>query len=143
MSKIEFIRTVSDWTQPLRKDYYTEDFQLTHPQPTPPMDRNAVFAMHEQMQAAMPDIRTVIEEIRAEGDGVVLTSHWAGTFANDFDLSVMGLGIIPATGKAVVFPTSTVRFSFDGDKICRIHDPATGPDAGPAGFVKALGAEMA
>jgi hypothetical protein len=72
----------------------------------------------------------------------MLTSHWEGTFVNDFDLSAMGLGVAPATGKAVVFPTSTIRISFDGDKISRIHDPATDPDAGPAGFFKALGMEM-
>jgi hypothetical protein len=55
----------------------------------------------------------------------------------------MGLGVVPATKKAVVFPTSTVRIGFDGDKIGRVHDPATKPDAGPAGFVKALGVQMA
>ncbi len=142
MNKIEYIRTVNDWTKPFRKDYYTEDFQSTNAQGTPPMDRDTVLAMHGLMKAALPDIRTVIEEIREEGDDVVLTSHWAGTFINDFDLSVMGLGVIPATGKAVVFPTSTIRISFDGDKISRIDHPATGPDAGMAGFVKALGVEL-
>jgi hypothetical protein len=73
---------------------------------------------------------------------VVVTSHWEGTFVNDFDLSALGLGVAPATGKAVVFPTSTIRISFDGDQISRIHDPATGPDVGTAGFLKALGVEL-
>jgi hypothetical protein len=41
-----------------------------------------------------------------------------------------------------VFPTSTIRISFDGDQISRIHDPATGPDVGTAGFLKALGVEL-
>jgi predicted ester cyclase len=142
MNKIEFTRRVNDWTKPIQKDYYTEDFQLTNAQGTPPMGRDSVLAMSHLMQSAMPDIRTVIEEIHEEGDKVVLTSHWEGTFVNDFDLSVMGMGVIPATGKAVVFPTSTIRISFDGDKISRIHDTATEPDAGMAGFVKALGVKM-
>jgi predicted ester cyclase len=142
MNKIEFVRSVNDWTNPLRKDYYTEAFQLTNAQSAPPMDRDSVLAMGQLMQSAMPDIRTVIEDIREEGDDVVLTSHWEGTFVNDFDLSGMGLGVIPATGKAVVFPTSTIQISFDGGKISRIHDPATGSDVGQAGFFKALGVNM-
>jgi thiamine pyrophosphate-dependent acetolactate synthase large subunit-like protein len=142
MNKIELVRKVNDWSKPRRKDYYTDDFQLTNAQGAPPSDRDATLAMGELMQSAMPDVRTVIEDIREEGDDVLVTSHWEGTFVNDFDLSAMGLGVAPATGKAVVFPTSTVRISFDGDKISRIHDPATEPGAGTAGFLKALGVEM-
>ncbi|MEJ2209549.1 MAG: nuclear transport factor 2 family protein [Anaerolineae bacterium] len=142
MNKIELVRDLNDWSTPHLRDYYTEDFQVTNAQGGPPSDRDATLAMGELMQAAMPDIRTVIEDIREEGDDVVLTSHWEGTFVNDFDLSGMGLGIIPATGKAVVFPTSTIRISFEDGRVSRIHDPATGPDAGPAGFFKAIGVEM-
>ena len=142
MDKIELVRMVNDWTTPPQKEYYTDDFQLTNAQGSPPSDRDAVLAMGQLMQSAMSDIRTVIEDIREEGDDVVLTSHWEGTFVNDFDLSALGLGVAPATGRAVVFPTSTIRISFDGDKISRIHDPATEPDAGTAGFFKALGVDM-
>jgi thiamine pyrophosphate-dependent acetolactate synthase large subunit-like protein len=142
MNKIEIVRKVNDWSEPRRKDYYADNFQSTNAQGAPPSDRDAAFAIGQLMQSAMPDIRTVVEDIREDGDDVVLTSHWEGTFVNDFDLSAMGLGVAPATGKAVVFPTSTIRISFDGDRISRIHDPATDPDAGPAGFFKALGMEM-
>lgn len=142
MDKIEFVKSVNDWTKPRRKDYYTDDFQLTNAQGGPAMDRDATLAMGQLMQSAMPDIRTVIEDIREEGDDVVLTSHWEGTFVNDFDLSVLGMGIAAATGKAVVFPTNTIRISFEDGKISRIHNPATGPDAGTAGFFKAFGVDM-
>lgn len=142
MDKIELVKSVNDWTKPRRKDYYTDDFQFTNAQGGPAMDRDATFAMGQLMQSAMPDIRTVIEDIGEEGDDVVLTSHWEGTFVNDFDLSVLGMGVAPATGKAIVFPTSTIRISFEDGKISRIHNPATGPDTGTAGFFKALGVEM-
>jgi predicted ester cyclase len=142
MNKIELAKFVNRWDIPDRSSYYTDDFQLTNAQGAPPSGRDETIAMGQLMQSAMPDIRTVIEDIREEGDDVVLTSHWEGTFTNDFDLSVLGMGVVPATGKAVVFPTSTIRISFDGDKIARIHDPATDPDAGPAGFFKALGVNM-
>lgn len=69
--------------------------------------------MGELMESALPDVSTVIEDIREEGDEVAATSHWEGTLTNDLDLSPMGAGVIPATGRAVVFPTSTVRIGFD------------------------------
>jgi hypothetical protein len=140
MSRIELIKAVNNWDTPNRGSYYTDDFQFTNELGDPPNDKNTVLMMGELMQSALPDISTVIEDYREEGDSVVLTSHWEGTFSNDFDLSAMGLGVIPATGKAIVFPTSTVRITFDGDKICALHDPATGPESGMAGFLKALSA---
>jgi hypothetical protein len=90
--------------------------------------------------SAFPDVSTVIEDIREEGDGLV-SSHLGGTFTNDFDLAAMGMGVIPATGAALDFPTTTFPVSFYGDKISKPHDPDTGPDAGMTGFLKALGAE--
>jgi hypothetical protein len=140
MTKIELAKSVNDWSIPDRGSYYTDDFEFTTAVGDPPMDKNGALAMAGLMAAALPDILTVIEDIREEGDSVILTSHWEGTFANDFDLSAMGMGVIPATGKTVVFPTSTIRIDFRGDKICAIHDPGTGPNAGAGGFLKALGA---
>ena len=140
MSRIELVKLVNDWDTPNRGFYYTDDFLFTNALGDPPMDKNAMLAMGDLMQSALPDISTVFDDIREEDDSVVVTSHWEGTFANDFDLSAMGMGVIPATGKAVVFPTSTIRIDFDGDKICAVYDPATGADAGMAGFLKALSA---
>lgn len=140
MSKIELVKLVNSWDLADRSSYYTDDFVLTNAKGDPPSDKDGVLAMGDLMATALPDISTVIEDIREEGDSVILTSHWEGTFANDFDLSAMGVGVIPATGKTVVFPTSTIRIDFDGDKICAIHDPGIGPDAGVGGFLKALGA---
>jgi predicted ester cyclase len=140
MTKIELVKAVNDWSTPDRGSYYTDDFVLTNAAGDAPGDKSGVLAMGDLMAAALPDVSTVIEDVREEGDSVVLTSHWEGTFANDFDLSPLGMGVIPATGKAVIFPTSTIRIDFDGDKICAIHDPSTGPDAGMGGFLKALGA---
>jgi hypothetical protein len=139
MTKIELDKLVNDWSSPDRGSYYTDDFEFTTAAGDPPMDKSGALAMADLMGSALPDISTVVEDIREGGDSIILTSHWEGTFANDFDLSAMGMGVIPATGKTVVFPTSTIRIDFDGDKICAIHDPGTGPDAGVGGFLKALG----
>jgi hypothetical protein len=83
-------------------------------------------------------LSAVIDEIQEEGDGVVLTSHYAVTFTSDFNLSAMGAGVLPTTGRAVVFSPNTVRVRFGGDRIARVHTQDIGPDAGMPGFVKAL-----
>lgn len=142
MSRIDVAKSVLDWSNPRLEDYYTDDFQMVNADGSPPMDRDATLTMSRLMQSAMPDIQTVIEDIREDGDDVLLTSHWEGTLTNDFDLSALGIGVVPATGKLVVFPTSTIRISFEGDRLSQVYNAATGPDAGTAGFLKALGVEM-
>jgi hypothetical protein len=54
----------------------------------------------------------------------------------------MGMGVLRATGETVVFPSQRDRVSFDGDKISALHNMETGPDAGMAGFFKALGVKV-
>jgi len=53
------------------------------------------------------------------------------------------MGVIPATGAVVRFPTRTLHVSFDGDQISGIHDADAGPDAGLPGILKALRARAA
>ena len=67
------------------------------------------------------------------------TGRITGTFTNDFDLTQMGMGVVPASGKMVEFPASTNQISFNGDKVSRFHNTETGPDAGLPGMLKALG----
>ena len=141
MNKIEIARSAFTWDNPDKISHFSDDFQSTDALGSPPMDKSTWFAMGPLMESAIPDITYLIEDIRKEGDGVAITGRFSGTFTNDFDLSVMGMGVIPATGAAVDFPSSTLQLSFDGDKISRVHDPSIGQDAGMAGWLKALGVE--
>ena len=97
MNRIELVKSANEWGIPDRDSLYTDDFQFTDALDSPPMDKRTLLAMAELMQSALPDITTVIEDIREEGEEVVVTSHWAGTFTKDFDLSAMGAGVIPAS----------------------------------------------
>jgi hypothetical protein len=119
--------------------YLSDDFQFTDSIGGPPFDKAGWIGMGKLFQRSFPDIKEVIDDIREEGDQVMLTSHFEGTFTNDLDLSVVGMGVIPASGKMVVFPSSTNEISFDGDKISKIHNTATGPDAGLSGLLVAMG----
>jgi predicted ester cyclase len=142
MSRIDLVKAAFDLDRPDQYSYYSDDFQFTDALGSPPQDRDTWIAMGQLMRSAFPDLSLVIEDIREEGDGVVVTSHFSGTFSNDMDLSPLGLGVVPATGKAVEFRPATNVVSFDNGKISELHDPNTGPDAGVAGFGKALGVDM-
>jgi predicted ester cyclase len=142
MNKIELVKVAFDLDSPDRIRLWSEDFQRTDVLGNPPMDWASWQAMNGLMRSAFPDLGLVIEDIREEGDDVVVTTRFTGTFINDLDLSFMGMGIVPATGKAVNFPTGTDRISFDNGKIQKLHGLDTGPDSGFVGFFKALGMEM-
>jgi predicted ester cyclase len=141
MSKTDLIKTAwnLDNSEAERAAYLSDDFRWTDEMGSPPMDKESWLAMGRLMESAFPDLSYVIEDIQETGDCLAVTGRFAGTFTNDFDLSAMGMGVIPATGAPVAFPSSTARVCFDGDKILDVHDLGNGPDAGMAGFFQTLG----
>jgi predicted ester cyclase len=140
MNRIELVKAAFDVDNPDRYSYLSDDFQWTDELGSPPMDKRTWLGMSDMIEPAFPDLSVVIEDIREEGDGVVITSRFRGTFKKDLDLSPLGMGVIPATGKVVGFPSGTDLVSFSNGKISEMHNRDTGPDAGMAGFFKALGA---
>jgi predicted ester cyclase len=142
MNKIELVKAAYNLADPEQYSHYADDFQYTDAQGNPPQDKATWVAMGQLLRSAFPDLSLVIEDIREEGDGVVVRAHFSGTFTNDLDVSPLGLGIVPATGKPVNFPPGTNRVSIDNGKISKMYGLDTGPDAGMAGFLKALGVNM-
>lgn len=142
MNKIDIVKKAFSFDTPpeVQREYLTNDYQFTDSVGGPPMDKEAWFGMGEMMRASIPDIGFSIDEIRQEGEDVLLTGRFTGTFKHDIDLSAMNMGVIPATGKAITVPAGTSRISFVGDKISRNHNLDTGPTAGLAGFLAAFGA---
>jgi predicted ester cyclase len=141
VNKIEIVKKAFSYDTPPEEqsEYLTDDYQFVDSVGSPPMDKEAWFGMGELMQASIPDIDFIIDEIHQEGEDVILTGHFTGTFKNDLDLSAMNMGVIPATGKAIDIPGGTSRISFTGDKISKNHNLDTGPNAGMAGFLAAFG----
>jgi hypothetical protein len=140
MNKMELVKLAFNGDGPEPGFYLSDDFQWSDELDNPAMDKASFLAMAQPLQSALPDLSLVIEDIREDGDDVLVTSHYAGTFTNDLDLSSVGMGVISATGKAIVLPSQRDRVSFDADKLSEVHNLETGPDAGMAGFIKALGA---
>jgi hypothetical protein len=138
MNRIELVKAAFNSHDPDRVAYFSDDFQWTDELGSPAIDRSTWLAMGALMESAFTNTAYVIDDIRETGDSVVVASHFTGTFSNDLDLSSVGMGVIPATGKVVVAPSQRDRVCFDGNKISEFHNLETGPDAGIAGFIKAL-----
>ena len=139
MNKIDIVKAAFNFDDPERSmDHFSDNFQATDSVGGPPTDKAGWFGMGEMMRASFPDIDYVFDDIKLEGEDVLVVGRFKGTFKNDSDLSAMNMGSFPASGKAVDFPASTSRISFDGDKISKSLDLDTGPDAGLAGFFSAL-----
>ena len=139
MNKIDIVKTAFNFDDRERSmEYFSDNFQATDSVGSPPMDKAGWFGMGEMMRASFPDIDYVFDDIKLEGEDVLVVGRFKGTFKNDFDLSAMNMGVIPANGKEVDFPDATSRVSFQGDKISKSHSLNTGPNAGMAGFISAL-----
>lgn len=103
------------------------------------MDKEAYIGMSYMMVAAFPDLEFVRTGLREEGDHVVMTGHFIGTFKNDFDLSAMGLGVIPASGKTIEFPDASNNVEVKAGKIARLEALSGG---GVEELLAILGAKM-
>ena len=102
------------------QDYFANDFQWVQADGTV-MDRAAYLGMANLLLSAIPDLKHVVSEVRDEDGSILLVSHFEGTHENDLDLSALGMGVFPASGRKIVFPEGTARLSVRDDKIIRLE----------------------
>jgi predicted ester cyclase len=117
--------------------YLSDNFHSFDKDDNVQMDKQAYIGMSQLLASAFSDFRAVYSDTHEEGDSVVVTYHFEGTQTGDLDLSAMGLGVIPASGKRVVWPEDTVEFGIEGEKIVSIRPH--GDTGGMAAFFEALG----
>ena len=104
------------------------------------LTKDGFLNLGRMMHAAFTGYGFVVTGLSEEGDYVIITGHNEGMHTADLDLSAMGLGILPASGKKIVWPEASAKLTIAGDKIKRLQ-----PYAGPAGlkaFLSALGIEL-
>ena len=124
-SKADVIRKWEEesWANPpssvveATEKYYSDGFQGLDKDGKVLSDKAAFVGMTQLLFNAFKDFKGVVHDISEQDDGVIMTFHFEGTHTGDFDLSAMGLGVIPATGKRVVTPESKTRFMVEGDQI--------------------------
>lgn len=97
--------------------FFSDDFKSLDKDGNVISGKAEFVASNKQLMEAFKDFKGVVHDISEVGDSVILTFHFEGTHTGDFDLSAMGLGVIPATGKKVVTPESKTRFMIEGDQI--------------------------
>ncbi len=118
----------------------SDDFQNLDQNGNVALTKDGFLNLFRMMSAAFTHIGFVVSELYEEGDHVIITGHNEGVHTSDLDLSPMGLGILPASGKRVVWPEASAKLTIVGDKVTRLE-----PHAGPAGmkaFLAALGVEV-
>lgn len=117
-----------------------DDFQNLDQDGNVALTKDGILNLGRMMHAAFSGYGFVVSDLSAEGDHVIITGHNEGIHTADLDLSAMGLGILPATGKKIVWPEASAKLTIAGDKIKRLQ-----PYAGPAGlkaFLSALGIDL-
>jgi predicted ester cyclase len=144
-SKLDVYRAYNEasWANPpssfLEADmtYLSDDFQNLDKDGNLLMNREMYTGMGQLLYAAFKDLKFVISDLKEVGEGVIVTGHFEGIHTSDLDLSGMGLGIIPASGKKVMWPDSSNLFKIVGEKIVSIE--AYGDSGGVESFLAALG----
>jgi hypothetical protein len=104
--------------------------------------KREALEMLSLLKAALPDLSHALSNIRTEGGMVMLTAQAGGRHTGPLDLPNlgMGLGVVPASGRMVIFPPDQYEFTVAHGKITseRNVTPIT-PYSGVDGFLKAVG----
>jgi predicted ester cyclase len=97
--------------------YLADDFKSYDENGNVMMNKEAMIGMTHLMFAAFKDFRAVYEDVREDGDAVLVTFHFEGTHTGDLDLSAMGFGVVPPSGKKIVWPQGVSKFMVKDGKI--------------------------
>jgi predicted ester cyclase len=117
--------------------YYADDFHSLDKDGNVVMNKEAYIGMVKLIFTAFKDFNYVLNDLREEGDNIIASGHFEGTHTGDFDLSAMGVGVIPASGKKIVWPEASNAFKIEGDQIVSIQP--VGDSGGMEAFFAALG----
>ena len=122
------------------KTYLSDDFQSFDKDGNVVMNKEAQIGMTQLLMAAFKDFKAVNSDVREEGDSVIVSYHFEGTHMEDLDLSAMGMGVVPASGKKIVWPEASSEFKIEGDKIASIKP--YGDSSGIEEFLEPLGVKL-
>lgn len=119
----------------------SDDFKLFGTSPGW-IGKRETLEMLSNLKAALPNLTHALSNIRSEGGVVMLTAQAGGRHTGPLDLQNlrMGVEIIPASGRMVIFPPDHYEFTVSHGKITseRNVTPIT-PYSGMDGFLKAVG----
>ena len=110
-------------------DYMADDFKNLDKDGDVALTKDQLLGMTRRLGRSFTGYGFLCSDLRDEDDFVIMTGHFEGTHTDDLDLSAMGLGVIPASGKKVVWPEASAKLTIEGSKIVKME-----PHAGAAGL---------
>ena len=119
------------------RTYLSSDFQFIGAE-MGPLNRDEWLGLSAGLKAAFPDFsyNFIIEDIN--GNEATVSVQMTGTHTGDWDLSAMGIGVVPATGIAFSARRSDSVGIVENDLIVEISvDPS--PDTGVPAIMQQLG----
>jgi hypothetical protein len=119
--------------------YLSDDFQFSGPVPEP-VGAAEWLGISRVFQVAFPDINYNLRIVGVEGNVVKTTTQVSGTHTGDLNLSALGMGVIPPTGKSFSNPEEPGEATVEGGKVTSIHIPS-GEGSGVMGILAQLGIE--
>jgi len=117
--------------------YLSDDFTFSGPVPEP-IGSKEWLGMHSIFKTAFPDISYNLRVVSVEGNIVTTTSQLKGTHTGKIDLSAMGMGAYPPTGKSFSNREEFGEAIVENGKINSIHIKS-GEGSGVIGMLKQLG----
>lgn len=121
--------------------YLADDFVFSGPTPEP-ISGAAWLGLSAALRAAFPDLNYNFRVVSVDGDVATTTTQLYGTHTGNLDLSGIGMGIIPATGKSVSLPVEGGEAIVEDGKLISLHIHST-PEGGIMGILSQLGVEVA
>ena len=88
-----------------------DDFQNLDQDGNVALTKDGIVYLGRMMHAAFSDYDFVVSELSEEGDSFIITGRNEGDHTADLDLSAMGLGILPASGKKIVWPEASAKLT--------------------------------
>jgi hypothetical protein len=104
------------------RTYLSDDFVFSGPVPEP-INREQWLGMSANLLKAFPDLDYRFATDGVNGDVVNFTAQLTGTHKGSLDLTAMGMGIIPATGKTFKATRESGKITVKNGKIVSLVNP--------------------
>jgi|SRR5215211_1296954 len=98
------------------KSLLSNDYQFSGPVPEP-INAETWVGIHTNLKRAFPDLDYHFHVESVEGDVTKISAELKGTHSGALDLSALGLGVTPASGKSFAIPREHGKVTCKGDKV--------------------------
>jgi hypothetical protein len=105
------------------------------------LDKGQFLALQSNLLVAMPDFSYNLSDVHMEGQSVQALIQISGTNLGNFDLTMLDIAPIQATGLAVELPQVPVTFLTENDTIKEMATP-TVAGGGLSGLLQQIGGEL-